>query len=60
MFRQILSSLLPVCLFVPLAADAQTPPKLSAAQVVEKSIAARGGLQAWRAVQTMTVTGKND
>jgi len=28
--------------------DAQTPAKLTAAQVVEKSIAARGGLQAWQ------------
>jgi hypothetical protein len=60
MFRQALLSALAVCLFVPLAADAQTPAKLIAAQVVGKSIAARGGLQAWRAVQAMTVTGKMD
>lgn len=31
---------------------------LSAAQVVEKHVAARGGLQAWRGVQTLSVTGK--
>jgi hypothetical protein len=42
-----------------LAADAKTTvPKLSAAQVVEKHVAARGGLQAWRAVQTLSLTGK--
>jgi hypothetical protein len=34
--------------------------KLTAAQIVDKNVAARGGLQAWRAVQTMTLTGKMD
>jgi hypothetical protein len=43
------------------AADTKTPPaKLTAAQIVEKNIAARGGLQAWRAVQTMSWSGKLD
>lgn len=31
---------------------------LSAAQIVDKHVAARGGLAAWRAVQTLSVTGK--
>jgi hypothetical protein len=31
---------------------------LTAAQIVEKHAAARGGLQAWRAVQTMSLAGK--
>jgi outer membrane lipoprotein-sorting protein len=35
-------------------------PKLTATQVVDKNVAARGGLQAWRAVQTMTWKGKMD
>src|SRR5207253_4860591 len=35
-----------------------TVPTLSAAQIVEKTVAARGGLQAWRAVETMTLAGK--
>lgn len=35
----------------------QTQPKMSAAAVVEKNVAARGGLQAWRGVQTMTMSG---
>jgi hypothetical protein len=40
------------------AAGADTPqPKLSAVAVVEKNVAARGGLQAWRNVQTMTMSG---
>ncbi len=33
-------------------------PSLSAAQIVEKYVAARGGLQAWRNVQTLRVTGR--
>jgi hypothetical protein len=32
--------------------------KLSAAEIVDKNVAARGGLQAWRAVQTMSMSGK--
>jgi hypothetical protein len=31
---------------------------ISAAEIVQKNIAARGGLQAWRAVQTMSMEGK--
>jgi outer membrane lipoprotein-sorting protein len=34
--------------------------KLTAAQVVDKHIAARGGLQAWRGVQTVSWSGKMD
>jgi hypothetical protein len=36
----------------------QSPAKLSAAEIVDKNVEARGGLQAWRAVQTMSMTGK--
>jgi outer membrane lipoprotein-sorting protein len=44
-----------------LAADSKpAPANLSAAQIVEKNVAARGGLQAWRALQTLSVTGKMD
>ena len=32
--------------------------KLTAEQVVEKNVAARGGLQLWRAVQTLSMTGQ--
>jgi hypothetical protein len=42
------------------AAPGDTPAAriLSATQIVDKNVAARGGLQAWRAVETMTLTGK--
>jgi hypothetical protein len=43
------------------AADTKTTQvSLTAAQIVEKYVAARGGLQAWRAVQAMSWTGKLD
>ena len=40
------------------AADTPTGANLSAAAIVDKNIAARGGLQAWRAVQTISMEGK--
>ena len=41
------------------AADTTSAPaRLSAAQIVDKNVAARGGLQAWRAVQTLSLQGK--
>lgn len=54
-----------------MAADSKTPDgkaaasktvvaQLTAAQIVDKHIAARGGLQAWRALQAMSWTGKMD
>ena len=48
------------CLSVPqlMAAGSSSAPNLTAAQIIEKHVAARGGVQAWRAVQTLTVTGK--
>jgi len=41
-------------------AQSQAAAKLTAEQVVEKNIAARGGLSAWRAVQTLSMSGKMD
>lgn len=32
--------------------------KLTAAQIVDRNVAARGGLEAWRAVRTMTLSGR--
>ena len=40
------------------AGDTPTGAKLSAAAIVDKNVAARGGLQAWRAVQTISLAGK--
>jgi hypothetical protein len=42
---------------VPAVLWAAAPPSLTAQQIVEKHVAARGGLQAWRAVQTMSWSG---
>jgi outer membrane lipoprotein-sorting protein len=42
------------------AATSQAQTALSAAQIVDKNIAARGGLTAWRSVQTMTMEGTLD
>jgi len=42
------------------AADAAPAGNLAAAQIVEKNVAARGGLAAWRAVNTMTMSGQMD
>ncbi len=43
------------------SAAAEAPsarPNLSAAQIVDQNVAARGGLKAWRAVQTLSLQGK--
>src|SRR6516164_4402592 len=42
-----------------LAAETVAPlPALTAEQIVDRNVAARGGLQAWRAVKTMSLAGK--
>jgi hypothetical protein len=41
------------------AAETVAPvPALTATQIVDRNVAARGGLQAWRAVKTMSLAGK--
>jgi outer membrane lipoprotein-sorting protein len=42
------------------AADTPAAPALSAVAIVQKNVTARGGLQAWRDVQTISMTGKMD
>jgi outer membrane lipoprotein-sorting protein len=42
------------------AESAPQVPKLTAAQIVEKHVAARGGAQAWKTVRTMQLSGKLD
>jgi hypothetical protein len=61
MLRKICGFFTLVTLAVPLLRAANTPSApagLSAAQIVDKNVAARGGLQAWRAVQTLSLQGK--
>jgi len=64
MLRKMILPIILLSFAVPstVVADTATPPveKLSAAQIVEKNVAARGGLQAWRSVKTMAMSGKLD
>jgi len=57
-FRRICGCLILAACMAEAAAAAPAPAKLSAAEVITKNVAARGGLQAWRAVQTMSLSGK--
>jgi hypothetical protein len=58
--RWFLGALVGVCVPVALLAADGKPQvaKLTAAQIVEKHVAARGGSQAWRGLQTMSWNGK--
>ena len=61
MFRQVAVASLVLSLAIPLSARADSTPgvgKLSAAEIIEKNVSARGGLQAWRSVQSLSMTGK--
>jgi outer membrane lipoprotein-sorting protein len=59
MSRKPFLPLMALAALVPLAAAA-APASLTAAQIVEKNVAARGGLEAWRAVHTLLFSGKMD
>src|SRR6267143_2727147 len=61
MFRQSLVICISMACANLLAVAQDTPAsrvKLSAVDIADKNVAARGGLQAWRAVQTMSLAGK--
>jgi hypothetical protein len=61
MLRKTLPILIATAFALSLKAAPGDPPAartLSATEIVDKNVAARGGLQAWRAVETMTLTGK--
>jgi hypothetical protein len=61
MFQKSLGICISLAFAVSLAAagaDAPSPANLSAAAIVEKNVVARGGLQAWRTVQTMSMQGR--
>jgi hypothetical protein len=63
MLRKMVLPVVIVLLAVPLIvlADSTTAPvELTATQIVEKNVAARGGLQAWRGVKTLSMSGKLD
>lgn len=44
----------------PRAKQPKPPPKLPVAEIVSRNVAARGGLAAWRAVSSLTMTGEMD
>ena len=57
----LVGSFLALVVSLAMGADPQSSAaKLTAEQVIEKNVAARGGLQAWRAVQTLSMSGKMD
>jgi len=61
MLRKFLVVSISLAFCIPLAASSNTTSpraQLSAAEIVDKNVAARGGLQAWRAVQTLSLQGK--
>lgn len=61
MFRKSLAICISLVFAVSLTAtggETASQAKLSAAAIVEKNVAARGGLQAWRGVQTMLMQGR--
>src|SRR5205807_8941334 len=47
-----------VSCFAVSAESQAAPAKLSATEIADRNVSARGGLQAWRAVQTMSYSGK--
>ena len=58
MLRKLQASCICLVFSVSFALAAPAPVGLSAAQIVDQNVAARGGLQAWRAVQTLSLEGK--
>jgi hypothetical protein len=64
MFRKTVAISSLVVLAISLAGAADTPKasatNLTAAQIVDKNVAARGGLAAWRALQAVEMSGKMD
>src|SRR2546430_9488609 len=57
----LMSILAGACLAQALAADGtKAPAGVNVTQIVEKHVAARGGVKAWHAVQTLSVSGKLD
>ena len=56
--KVLVGSFLVLVVSAAMGADVQSLRGLTAEQVIEKNVAARGGLQAWRALQSLTMSGK--
>jgi hypothetical protein len=57
-FRRICGSLILAACMAEAAAASPAQANPSAAEVITKNVAARGGLEAWRAVKTMSLSGR--
>src|ERR1700722_8252883 len=58
--KLLLRIVLPVCISSAMLGGASTQAlgSLTVSQIIDRNVTAKGGLQAWRAVQTMTFSGK--
>ncbi len=56
--NRVIAASIAAGLMVALLTAGCSPQKLSASEIVARSVAARGGLEAWRKVQTMVWTGR--
>ena len=54
----LLGTFLAVAASLGMGADGASPAGMTAEQVIERNVTARGGLQAWRGVQTLSMSGK--
>ncbi len=60
MNRNLFAALGLAALAAPVVAAAADAGRMTAAQIVDRNVAARGGLAAWRAVNTLTMSGEMD
>ena len=56
--NMLVGTFLAVAVSLGMGADAASPAGMTAEQIIERNVAARGGLQAWRGVQTLSMSGK--
>ena len=54
----LVGTFLAVAVSLGMGADAASPAAMTAEQIIERNVTARGGLQAWRGVQTLSMSGK--
>ena len=54
----LLVTFLALAVSLGMGADAASPAAMTAEQIIERNVTARGGLQAWKGVQTLSMSGK--
>jgi hypothetical protein len=54
----LLGTFLALAVSLGMGADAASPAGMTAEQIIERNVTARGGLQAWRGVKTLSMSGK--